>query len=551
MSESAIITDAAIGEQMNRILSSPGFKGSRVLSGFLEFVTQETLAGRQQELKEYNIGVQVLYKKMDFNPQIDSIVRIHAGRLRRALNEYYSTTGNQDSIRIDIPKGCYIPTFKALESTQKIEIPQKIVSGKSKPVVAILPFRNISRDGSRDFFADGLGEQLSSDLTRFQDIIVISYYSSRHIAGKTSDLLESSKLLGAKYLLTGSLQSDNKHLHIRIQLIVGETGEQLWTKSFERNNTASAIFEIQNEIVRSILTEIGGYYGAIYRDMMNIPHSDHVNGIEIYDAVFWYYHYQKIFTKEVLETTVNALKAAVKANPNYALAWAMLGELYLDDKALDFGNIENPLEEGLKCAMRAIKIDPACQHAYQALAWVHLFHHSREECLKAAEQCIHINPNASDYVGAMGFVMICAGEFDKGFVLLNDSIRHNPYGPWWYNTGFAFYFMHEKNYTQALYWSEKMDREDLLWDPLMKAAAFGHLDRSKEAGKNIGKLLQLLPDAADRIKDITESFLLSPELNNEIFEGLKKAGLRSSLNLSGIEHTMLCYSSDSPSTDLP
>jgi TolB-like protein len=539
MSEGANISEATIGEQLNRILSSPGFKGSRVLSGFLEFVTRETLAGREQEIKEYSIGVQVLFKKMDFNPQLDSIVRIHAGRLRRALNEYYHILGNQDPIRIEIPKGSYIPVFGTQESVQKGEIPKKILGGKTKPVVAILPFRNISRDSSRDFFADGLGEQLSTDLTRFHDITVISYYSSRYIGSKTTDHLESSRLLGAKYLLTGSLQSDNKHLHVRVQLIAGDTGEQLWAKSFERNNTASAIFEIQNEIVRSILTEIGGYYGAIFRDMMNIPHSDRVNGTEIYDAIFWYYHYQKIFTKEILEKTVHALKAAVQANPNYALAWAMLGELYLDDKALDFGNIENPLEEGLKCAMRAVKIDPACQHAYQTLAWVHLFHHNREECLKAAEQCIDINPNAADYVGAMGFVLICAGEFEKGFALLNDSIRHNPYGPWWYNTGFAFYFMNEKNYSQALYWAEKMDREDLLWDPLMKAAALGHLGRDEEAGKNICKLLQLLPDAADRVREITESFLLSPELNKEIFDGLKKAGLWHSKNQSRPEYSKM------------
>src|SRR5450432_4363012 len=145
---------------LNRILSSPGFKGSRVLSGFLEFVTRETLAGRQQEIKEYSIGVHVLFKKMDFNPQLDSIVRIHAGRLRRALNEYYQILGNQDPIRIDIPKGCYIPVLDSQNVVPKTEIPKKILSGKTKPVVAILPFRNISRDGSRDFFADGLGEQL-------------------------------------------------------------------------------------------------------------------------------------------------------------------------------------------------------------------------------------------------------------------------------------------------------------------------------------------------------------------------------------------------------
>ena len=524
MSDRVIISEASIGEQLKRILSSPGFKGSRVLSDFLEFVTRETLAGRDQEIKEYSIGIHVLCKKMDFNPQLDSIVRIHAGRLRRALNEYYQKPGSQDPIRIEIPKGSYIPIFETLGSIPIAEIPKKSNIGKTKPVVAILPFRNISKDHSRDFFADGLGEQLSTDLMRFHDITVISYYSSRNAASKSNDLSEVTSMLGAKYILTGSLQSDSKHLHVRVQLIVGETGEQLWTKSFERNNTASSIFEIQNEIVRSILTEIGGYYGAIFRNMMTIPHSDHVNDIEIYDAIFWYYHYQKIFTKEVLEKTVHALQAAVKINPNYALAWAMLGEIYLDDKALEFGNIENPLEEGLKCAMRAIKIDPACQHAYQALAWVYLFYHNEEECLKAVDQCIEINPNASDLIGGMGFILICAGHFDRGYALLNESVKHNPFGPWWFKTGFAFYFMFKKDYKQALYYAEKMDREDLIWDPLMKAAALGHLGR-QEARQNISRLLELLPDAGCRVKDITESFLLSPELNEEIFSGLRKAGL--------------------------
>ena len=85
--------EAEIREQLNRILSTPAFKNSRVLSGFLEFVVEETLAGRDQEIKEYTIGVHVLSRDSDFNPQLDAIVRIHAGRLRRALKEYYHETG--------------------------------------------------------------------------------------------------------------------------------------------------------------------------------------------------------------------------------------------------------------------------------------------------------------------------------------------------------------------------------------------------------------------------------------------------------------------------
>jgi TolB-like protein len=523
------LPEAEIREQLNRILSSAAFKNSRVLSGFLKFVTDETLAGKEMEIKEYSIGIQVLIRNSDFNPQLDSIVRIHAGRLRRALKEYYYEEGINDPIRIDIPKGSYIPVFLMQSahsnSENKETVQETIKGGTKKPVVAVLPFRNISQDSSRDFFADGLGEQLSTELTRFHDLTVISYYSSRHVGGLTGDIKEGAKLLGAQYLIAGSIQSDEKHLHICVQLIQENNAEQLWAQSFERNNSASSLFEIQHEIVRSILTAIGGYYGAIFRDVYKIPLHSKANRIETCDAVFWYYHYQKVATKTVMQNTIRALEAAVKADPDYALAWAMLGEIYLDDKIYEFTKIDNPAEEGLKCALRSVAIDPLCQHGYQALAWIYLFHHNLEECLKAVDQCIAINPNAADMVGGMGFVLICAGEFERGFKLMQDSVQHNPYCPWWFHGGFVFYFLFKKQYPEALHSAKKLNVPELYWDSLLKASVLGHLNRVEEAHRNLKLLLQIIPDAGSQVKIITESFLLSPELNKEILEGLKKAGL--------------------------
>jgi TolB-like protein len=518
-------SESNIREQLDRILSTPAFKNSGILSGFLKFVVDETLAERDKEIKEYNIGVNVLFRKPDFNPQLDSIVRMHAGRLRRALNEYYNDSGKKDPIRIEIPKGGYVPFFQSHERIENIENAEKINLTRNRPVVAVLPFRNINKSSSRDFFADGFGEQLSTDLTQFHDLTVISYYSSRHVASNTVVVKDAAKLLGAKYIITGSIQNDKKHLWVRVQLNLGDSEEQLWAKSFERNNTASGLFEIQNEIVKSILKSIGGYYGAIFRDILQAPRSSRSNGIEIYDAIFWYYHYQKVPTLEVFKNTIRALEAAVQADPDYALAWAMLGEVYLDGKAYEFKKIENQAEEGLKCALHAVSLDPNCQHAYLVLAWAYLFHNKRTESLKAAEQCIALNPNAVDEVGAAGFVFICAGEFERGFELLNDSILHNPYCPWWFYAGFVFYFLHKKEYQKAFDNAEKIDVPVLFWDPLLKAAALGHLNRAEDAGKMLNQFTQLMPDAHSQVKNILESFLLSQDLNNEILEGLRKAGL--------------------------
>src|SRR6187399_1157849 len=99
------LTREDIRDQVNRVLSSAQLSNSNILSGLLHFIVNETLAGRSNELKEYNIGIQALKREANFNPQLDSIVRIHAGRLRRALNEYYHEEGVKDPITIQVPKG--------------------------------------------------------------------------------------------------------------------------------------------------------------------------------------------------------------------------------------------------------------------------------------------------------------------------------------------------------------------------------------------------------------------------------------------------------------
>src|SRR5215203_788026 len=121
MKVSAIFATEEINDQVKRILDFPIFQNSPVLSRFLGFIIDETIQKKQTSIKEYSIAINVLYRSRDFNPNLDSIVRIHAGRLRRALNDYYLTQGIYDPIIIDIPKGSYIPKF--------------VESGASKPMV--------------------------------------------------------------------------------------------------------------------------------------------------------------------------------------------------------------------------------------------------------------------------------------------------------------------------------------------------------------------------------------------------------------------------------
>ena len=110
----------AVKTELERILSSKVFKKAIVLSNFLRYVVTETIGAKVYEIKEYFIAVNALSKPADFNPQIDAVIRIHAGRLRKYLMEYYYEEGNNDPLIISLKKGSYIPEFTVREKTNEI-----------------------------------------------------------------------------------------------------------------------------------------------------------------------------------------------------------------------------------------------------------------------------------------------------------------------------------------------------------------------------------------------------------------------------------------------
>ena len=106
------LSSEAILAQLRRIVSNEEFGASQQLCRFLTYIVEQTLLGKSDDLKAYTIALEVLDRGADFNPQLDSVVRVRARRLRQALERYYLTAGSRDPIRIDVPKGSYVPTFQ-------------------------------------------------------------------------------------------------------------------------------------------------------------------------------------------------------------------------------------------------------------------------------------------------------------------------------------------------------------------------------------------------------------------------------------------------------
>jgi TolB-like protein len=262
-----------IYQQLQRIFSNLLFQNSDILRRFLSFIVDETLLGQAHTLKEYTIGVQVLNKPVSFKPQENGIVRIHAGRLRRALNHYYAGAGALDPICISVPLGSYVPVFSknddkmkelVLKGDENIPVDEndKVKTDESV-VVAVIPFLHLQNDQLENSLADGLGMQLSAGLMQFEKFSVVAYYTVRNLYEKITDIGTIAAAVAAQYIVTGNIQLQNGHFRIHIQMIHIETSRQVWGHMYVGKFTAQNIFLLQDKIEKCFITDLNKLHELI------------------------------------------------------------------------------------------------------------------------------------------------------------------------------------------------------------------------------------------------------------------------------------------------
>ena len=246
----------AIERQLDKIFRFPVFTDSTILRKFLEFIVGQTLDGNENCVKEYTIAMNVLGKPAHFKPHENGIVRIHAGRLRRALHRYYEESVDLDPIFISVPKGKYVPCFsdkrpdaEGLCQDDNNGYFQLLHNLHKSPVFAVLPFHHSPKNELLNSLAEGLCMQLSTSLARDREHIVVAYQAVKSVCDKTADIREICEKLGANIIIDGNLQLIKDKLRINIQIIRSGTMEQIWGEIFERTLTSATIFTLQDEIV--------------------------------------------------------------------------------------------------------------------------------------------------------------------------------------------------------------------------------------------------------------------------------------------------------------
>ena len=519
----------AIKVQLERILQSAEFRASAKQGKFLNFVVDETLEGRTSQIKGYTIAVAVYERSEKFDPQVDPIVRVEAGRLRRALEHYYLTAGKNDPVRIKIPKGGYVPTFHKVQnppSGVKRHISEPEDSALTAgPSIAVMPLINLTNDKEQDYFTDGLTEELTNELARYQDFQVIASQSTMRFKGQQIDPKEVGRALGVRFFLMGSFRRDLKTVKVTIQLLDTSTAEQIWGKSYKRDQTAADLIEIQEEIATRVIGAIADQFGIIKRRLSRESRKKAPADIKVYDAILRFYHYETELTPVAFEKALAALEQAIEIDPEYGLAWAMFSHLHADNYALGFCEIKAPLEKALTFAQKGVALAPDNQFARDALTLVHFHRGDKDSFLQHAEDTIALNPNSPYVVGVAGWHMTLYGEWDRGLKLLKKGMKLNPYHPSWFHLAPFMDYYNRGEYADAFSEAMKFNFPEIYLDPMMRAAALGQLGRQNEAKTAVGQLLKLEPDFATRGRWIINRYVKVDALIDKVIEGLRKAGL--------------------------
>ena len=515
------ITNHEIVRQLDRILASHNFRHSSVLAKFLKHIVHETLEGRGHELKEYTIGVSALRKDVDFNPQIDSIVRIHAGRLRRALREYYQSAGAQDPISIQVPKGSYLPIFEvnaagnfveSAKNTQETSVDGLTHGGNldshanradGKPVLWVAPFKVVAGDGIQS--QTSLTEYLSSELTRCDEIIVISSES------------EFQHLSRADYTLRGTIHFTPGRTRVFVYLN-GRDGRQYWANTFDF--PFDDLWKMEDEVVASTIAAIAGINGVILRVEMHQA-SRYALSNPQWLFSYWYKHHVDHFDPAKTIEARQFYESVLNRDPDNALAAAYLSEI-ICRQAFFEGDPEKItlLARALEISRGALLLDPTCQQAYYAMALVSMVLGRKEESITALEKGLAMNGKSVEFRAGAGAIYIYLGMYDRGYALLKEALVRLPDTTWVHLVSLSLYAFYVKDYKESLKWLDRA-KVDTFWVLLVRAAAAINAEEHDIANSAVAEFRRKYNmNPAD--KAVIDDLFVLPEIAASIHTALTK-----------------------------
>jgi adenylate cyclase len=300
--------------------------------------------------------------------------------------------------------------------------PPKSPSLPDKPSIAVLPFQNMSGDPEQEYFADGIAEDVLTTLSKIQELLVIARNSSFVFKGQARDIREIGRILGARYVLEGSVRKAGKRVRLTAQLIDSLDGGHVWADRFEGD--IDDVFELQDRITQDIASALEvrltlGEEVRVWRKRSGSPlvYEHFLKGRTFYINFARHTHAQARLE----------LERALAINPAFTPALGLLGFVLTDQ--VRFGwrdNERTSYEAALEFAARALTTDPTSHFAHVATGYTRLFQRRHDDALAAGEKAITLGPSCADAYHMAGMFLGYAGDFRKSAEYEEQAQRLSP-----------------------------------------------------------------------------------------------------------------------------
>jgi len=592
MDAQAAVDPTAVQRQLERILASPDFLVAERARRFLRFVVEETLAGRGDRIKAYSIATSVFERDATFDAQNDPVVRIEAGRLRRALERYYLVAGGDDPVTITIPKGAYVPIFSvaspggsgvepvvsatppslpsrrgrislswrtaalaslAMAATigafllgdllgRPTSPPQVAVALPSveAPTVSVtkllvIPFSHGEETGPAKAYAFGVTEETIAYLAKFKELVVLGRETGMAVLAHR-DLERARRDTGAKYALEGSVRASGNHIRVTARLLDLTDSSILWSEAYDGDLSVNDLISVQIDIAKRVTSALAQPQGAIFnaealRVVKSAPHQ-----LETYGCALTYFTY-RIETKPKDHAEVRAcLEQAVVQFPGYSTGWALLSFMYIDEDRYWFNPKADKapaLERALAAARRAIELDPRNPRALHAMMLALFLNGETEASLAVGREALNLNPNDAELLSDYGQRLALSGQWPAGEREVRRALDWNPGNGRYYRAVLALIAYMERDYPRALDLIEKADIQANPYFHLVAAAIYAQSGMTSKARAAAESGRTLRPQLIERLDVEMDRRNMRRVDQLHFADGLRKAGLKLPPSLDG------------------
>jgi TolB-like protein/cytochrome c-type biogenesis protein CcmH/NrfG len=390
--------------------------------------------------------------------------------------------------------------------------------------VAVLPFKYSGGNADLAALADGLTDDIVTNMSKFSYLRVVARGSTAQYAQRTVDVRTAAKELGARYVMEGSIRQAGAKVRMAVQLVDANAGSSLWGETYDRPFTPEETLDVLDDVVPRIVATVGDAQGILAHSMTEALRNRDPESLTPYEALLRSFGFHQHVSEDEHLAGITALESAVKKAPEHADCWAMLSWLYRAEYTHGYHSRPDSMDRSLTAARRAVNLAPASQLAHAALASAHFFRGELGEFRAAAERALALNRMQGYTTAFLGLHFAYSGDWERGCALAEHATELNPNHPGWYWLPLVINAYRQHDGERALQHALKINMPGLWTVQVALTVVNSQLGKMDQARNALRALLAARPDFAARAREDL-SIWWQPEMVQQMLGDLGKAGL--------------------------